>query len=346
MDPSILNLVWDYPSRLMDIPDLAEETYRLLRQVPEGRVTTYGALAEALGAKEAARLVGEYMAKNPYAPEVPCHRVILSDGNVGKYSSPRGVEQKIELLAREGVGVKEGQIVDFGNILFQDFKGPRPLAMLREYQLSLLSRLRLVDEREPYTSILAVDVAYTDMGAFAAGAMHGLKEGSPGPTFSLHIAVTFPYIPTFLGFREIPAIKAVLDSLPKKPDLLLIDGNGTLHPHGIGIASQAGIELDIPTIGVAKSLLCGVLGKTPGKMGETAEVLVGGKVLGHALRMSGSSRDLVYISPGHLVSPGRAVDIVKGLVVGGKVGPLLRAHQAARVAAASFKSVGPRADSA
>jgi deoxyribonuclease V len=161
----------------------------------------------------------------------------------------------------------------------------------------------------------------------------------------LHVAVNFPYIPTFLGFREIPAIKAVVDSLPKKPDILLIDGNGTLHPHGIGIASQAGIELDIPTIGVAKSLLCGVMCKSPEKMGDTAEVMVGGRVLGHALRVSGAPRDLVYISPGHLVSPGRAVEVVKGLVVDGKVGPLLRAHQVARVAAASFKSGSPVAES-
>jgi len=327
----------------MDIPDLAQETYRLLRQVPKGMVTTYGALAEALGAREAARLVGEYMAKNPYAPEVPCHRVVLSDGKVGKYSSQRGTAQKIELLAGEGVSVCDGNVVDFPSHLFRDFSGPRPLEKLRSYQLSLLPRLVLRDTRGQPSSLMAVDVAYTDLGAFAAGALFGLVENRPGPTVSLHVAVDFPYIPTFLGFREIPAIKAVLESLTRRPDLLLVDGNGTLHPHGIGIASQAGIELDIPTIGVAKSLLCGEPAGSPKDIGDAVEILVGGKPLGHALRVSSAARGIVYISPGHMVSPDTAVKMIRSLITNGQVGPLRRAHLAAREAAATFKSGGPRA---
>jgi hypothetical protein len=109
------------------------------------------------------------MAKNPYAPEVPCHRVVLSDGKVGKYSSPRGTPQKVELLGRRGVAVKDGRIVDFESRLFRDFTGGRPLERLRAYQLSLSSRLSLRDERGPHASLIAVDVAYTGLGAFAAG---------------------------------------------------------------------------------------------------------------------------------------------------------------------------------
>jgi deoxyribonuclease V len=302
-----------------------------------------GALAAALGAKEAARLVGEYMAANPYAPEVPCHRVVLSDGKVGKYSSPRGTPQKVELLAGEGVEVKAGRIVDFENRVFGDFTGERPLEKLRKYQLSLIPKLVLKDERVPHASLMAMDVAYTDIGAFAAGSLFGLKENKPGPTVLVHLAILFPYIPTFLGFREIPAIKAVLESLVKRPELLLIDGNGTLHPHGMGIASQAGIELDIPTIGVAKSLLCGEPAGNPMNIGDAVEVMVGGKALGHALRVSAHARGIVYVSPGHMVSPLTAVETVKSLVSYGQVGPLRRAHLAAREAAASFKSGSPPA---
>jgi len=327
----------------MDAIDLAEETYRLLRQVPRGRVTTYGALAEALGAKEAARLVGEYMATNPYAPEVPCHRVVRSDGKVGKYTSPRGTAQKVELLAGEGVEVRDGKIADFESRLFRDFSGERPLEKLRAYQLSLLPKLRICDDRGPHASLMAVDVAYTDIGAFAAGSLFSMKENRPGPIVGVHLAILFPYIPTFLGFREIPAIKAVLDALPRRPDLLLVDGNGTLHPHGIGIASQAGIELDIPTIGVAKSLLCGEPAGSPKNIGDFLPVCVDGKPLGHALRISDSAKGTVYVSPGHMVSPDTAVDIIKSLIIDGHVGPLLRAHLAARDAAASFKSGGPPA---
>lgn len=325
----------------MDDTDLAEETYRLLRQVPRGRVTTYGSLAQALGAIEASRLVGQFMAQNPYAPQVPCHRVVLSDGKIGKYSSPRGVKQKIELLAGEGVRVMDGKVVDFDNIIFRDFSGPRPLAKLREYQLSLLPRLKLVDEREPYASLMAVDVAYTDEGAFAAGALYSLKENRPGPTVTVHVGIHFPYIPTFLGFRETPAIKAVIDSLTSRPGLLLIDGHGVMHPHGMGIASMAGIELDIPTIGVGKSLLTGKVADPPAKVGDLSDVLVGGKARGHALRISDAAKGVVYVSPGHLVSPERSVEIVGKLVEGGQVEPLRRAHLKATKAAASFKSGRP-----
>lgn len=330
----------------MDDAELADETYRLLRQVPEGRVTSYGALAEALGAIEASRLVGHYMAINPFAPEVPCHRVVHSDGRIGRYSSSRGVEQKVELLGKEGVRVEKGRIVDFGKVMFRDFKGAGPLRALRKYQESLLPRLVTEDRREPYASAVAFDVAYDEDGAFAAGALFGLKEGRPGPTVTVHAAVTFPYIPTFLGFREIPAIKAVFGSLVTRPDLLLVDGNGTLHPRGMGIASMAGIELDTPTIGVAKSLLCGELERAPANPGDSTEVLVDGKVRGHALRISRSAKGVVYVSPGHLVSPGRAVEIARSLVVDGRVEPLRRAHVEARKLAASFKSGRPRADSA
>jgi deoxyribonuclease V len=328
----------------MYIPDLAEETYRLLRQVPRGCVTTYGALAEALGAREAARLVGEYMARNPYAPEVPCHRVVLWDGKVGKYSSPRGTAQKVELLAGEGVAVSDGKVVDFSSRLFRDFKGLHPLEKLRSYQLSLLPKLVLRDDRGPPSSLMAVDVAYTDDGAFVAGALCDLQQNMPGPTVCLHTAVDFPYIPTFLGFREIPAVKAVLDSLARRPDMLLIDGNGTLHPHGMGIASQAGIELDIPTIGVAKSLLCGEPAGNPPNIGDAVDVMVGGKAMGHALRVSSSAKGIVYVSPGHMVSPGTAVGIIRSLIADGHLGPPRRAHLAAREAAATFKSGRPRAD--
>ncbi|MEM4730011.1 MAG: endonuclease V [Thermoplasmata archaeon] len=322
----------------MEIPDLAEYTYDLLRQVPPGRVTTYGALAEALGAREAARLVGELMAKNPYAPEVPCHRVVHSDGRLGKFSAPGGSGRKAELLVSEGVEVRDGKVVDFEARLFTDFRTERPLAALREYQLSLIPKLKFTDEREPYASLLAVDVAYTPFGAFAAGALHGLREGAPGPTVAIHVAPRFPYIPTFLGFREIPAIRAVLDLLPARPDVLLLDGNGTLHPMGIGLASQAGVELDIPTVGVAKSLLCGEPVELPTEVGGSSEVLVDGSVRGYALRVSPSPRGIVYVSPGHLVSPRKALELVKGLVEGGRVAPLYRAHTAAREAAMSFHS--------
>lgn len=79
-----------------------ERCYALLKTVPKGKVTTYKTLARALGTK-AYRAVGNAMNKNPHAPEVPCHRVIKSDGSLGGFAS--GSDAKEALLKKEGVAV-------------------------------------------------------------------------------------------------------------------------------------------------------------------------------------------------------------------------------------------------
>jgi len=101
----------------------AKRVYDLLRQVPKGRITTYGALAKAAGMPKAPRLVGAIMRSNPYAPEVPCHRVVKSDGSISGFSGsdPRNIEKKIKMLAEEGVIVKEGKVQDFENVFFDKF---------------------------------------------------------------------------------------------------------------------------------------------------------------------------------------------------------------------------------
>ena len=66
-----------------------------------------------------------------------------------------------------------------------------------------------------------------------------------------------PYIPSFLHYRESPGYHKVWEKLEEKPDLLMFDGNGIIHPYGFGLASQMGLELERPSIGVAKKLLLG-----------------------------------------------------------------------------------------
>ena len=97
-----------------------ERCYEVLMQVPEGRVTTYGAIAAALNSK-AARAVGSAMAQNQRPIVVPCHRVVLGDGRVGEYAL--GVKKKIQLLKKEGVSIENGRVVDFSKRMFS----PRPL---------------------------------------------------------------------------------------------------------------------------------------------------------------------------------------------------------------------------
>lgn len=94
-----------------------EEVFKALKKIPKGYVTTYGVLARYLGTN-AVRAVGTAVGKNPDAPKVPCHRVVLSSGKVGNYSGEGGPKRKIELLQQEGVVVEQGAIVDFKERLY------------------------------------------------------------------------------------------------------------------------------------------------------------------------------------------------------------------------------------
>ncbi len=84
----------------------SQKCYTLLKKVPKGKVTTYKALATALN-KKAYRAVGNAMNKNPYK-EVPCHRVIKSNGEIGGFA--KGIKEKIRLLEKEGVEIKNNKI--------------------------------------------------------------------------------------------------------------------------------------------------------------------------------------------------------------------------------------------
>jgi len=100
----------------------SELVYSLAKQIPRGKVTSYGELAAAVGQPEAARAIGSIMHVNPYAPVVPCHRVVHKDGRIGGFGDKRGVARKIELLAVEGVHVEGGRVMDFKRVYFKGFK--------------------------------------------------------------------------------------------------------------------------------------------------------------------------------------------------------------------------------
>jgi methylated-DNA-[protein]-cysteine S-methyltransferase len=88
----------------------SQKLYELLKEIPKGKVTTYGELAKKLKTK-GFRAVGQIVGKNPNAPKVPCHRVVRSDGGLGGYAF--GIEKKIQILASEGVKVSGGKVLDF-----------------------------------------------------------------------------------------------------------------------------------------------------------------------------------------------------------------------------------------
>jgi len=95
------------------------ECYEALKKVPPGKVISYGGLAEMIGRPNAHRAVGSAMNKNPYAPKVPCHRVVKSNGELGGFADDLGV--KIKRLHKEGVEVLNNKIVNFKSVLFRAY---------------------------------------------------------------------------------------------------------------------------------------------------------------------------------------------------------------------------------
>ncbi len=95
-----------------------EKIYKLTRQIPKGKVATYGQLAKLAGNPKAARAVGMCMKINPDAPHTPCHRVVASDGNLIGYSGKGGIAGKKKILVMEGVFFK-GSRVDLSRSLWK-----------------------------------------------------------------------------------------------------------------------------------------------------------------------------------------------------------------------------------
>jgi len=100
--------------------EFAEKVYEVLRNVPSGRVTTYKNIAQRLGTK-AYQAVGTALANNPYAPQVPCHRVVASDGSIGGFMGQKvgkNIDKKIKMLKSEGVIIVNGKVVNFEEIKY------------------------------------------------------------------------------------------------------------------------------------------------------------------------------------------------------------------------------------
>lgn len=304
-----------------------KETYDLVAQVPSGKVTTYGEVARALGDVVASRFVGLAMSMNDDIVRVPCRRVVQSDGRLGGYTGP-GPAKKAELLVNEGVPVRNGRVVRMDDHLFKDFEGPRPLLALKRRQEALRRHVK-TSGPGPFDVVAGVDIAYKGDKAFAAAV---LFDASTGMEIRRHHAVAkarFPYIPTYLAFRELPLVAPLIERLPRNT-VVMYDGNGILHPLGFGVASHLGVAFDIPTIGVAKSMLCGGLGRRRGK--HVREVVLDGTVVGYAMGMD-EERNPVYVSPGHGVSNETVLTLVDRYLIHRVPEPTRVAHIAAGEAA-------------
>ena len=171
-----------------------------------------------------------------------------------------------------------------------------------DIQLGLADKVSRVNEVAAPRFIAGVDISVSRSREMATGAVVILSypELRLVETKTVNEKPGFPYIPGLLSFREAPLILAACEKLTATPDLILVDGQGIAHPRRLGLASHLGLLLDTPTIGCAKSRLCGSHEAPDIEMGSYAELVDNNEIIGAALRTKCRTKP-VYVSIGHRV---------------------------------------------
>lgn len=205
---------------------------------------------------------------------------------------------------------------------------------MRSLQREVADAAVFEDDFEDVDVVAGVDQAFAEEGEVAVSAAVAIQDGGVVETSTSRRQTRIPYIPGLLSFREGQAVLESVESLDLKPDILLVDGSGRIHPRQAGLATHVGVTLELPSIGVAKSLLCGGVDRDVGRLksGERVEVTAsdridapGDEVVGYAFQSkqysdtSSVSVNPLYVSPGHRVSAETAVDIVEDNLDGFKL---------------------------
>ena len=155
--------------------------------------------------------------------------------------------------------------------------------------------------------VAGVDVAYAKGVSIGAATVLDPNSLSLIESQVAYCKTRFPYIPTLLSFREIPPAFSAIKKLKTHPDVFLVDGQGIAHPYRLGLAAHLGLVIDKPTIGVAKSLLCGKV--EPFNNRRWAPITDKEEVIGAAV-VSKPGRKPIYLSVGHQVSLEKSIQIV------------------------------------
>ena len=178
-------------------------------------------------------------------------------------------------------------------------------------QNSLKKKLVLAPLSKPVKIVAGADVAYDKESdsLFAAIVVLRLPSCEIVERVTVTGKTAFPYIPGLLSFREAPILVEAFERLTIRPDVLLCDGQGIAHPRGFGLASHLGVLLDIPTVGCAKSRLCGTH-RAPGpRKGNRAPIRMDGATVGAVVR-SRSGVKPIHVSVGHRIDLPGAICLV------------------------------------
>lgn len=178
-------------------------------------------------------------------------------------------------------------------------------------QQELCTEVITTDQFGEIRYVAGVDVGFEAEGTItrAAVAVLSLADLQLQDRAIARRPTTFPYIPGFLSFREVPAVLDALQKLTIPPDMLLCDGQGIAHPRRFGIACHLGLLTNLPSIGVAKSILVGTHADVPEERGSWVPLTHKKETVGAALRTRPKTKP-VFISSGHRVSLETAIAFV------------------------------------
>ena len=160
--------------------------------------------------------------------------------------------------------------------------------------------------------VCGVDVSYKNNIGYCSATILDKDTLNAVECANTIVVIDQPYIPGLFMLREYKPIMNTLQMLKREFQILLVDGHGLLHPRRCGLACYVGIMMDKPTVGVAKSLLCGLVR-------EDKYVELGGDILG--FQITNGHKKHIYVSVGHRVGLGSAINIVKKLTRTGQVIP-------------------------
>jgi deoxyribonuclease V len=163
----------------------------------------------------------------------------------------------------------------------------------------------------PWNTLAAADVSFDRGSPTLYAAVVVVERGTWEVKTRVGVAgpASFPYVPGLLSFRELPAVLEAFSRLEEPPDVVLCDGQGIAHPRRLGIASHLGLWLGRPTVGCAKSLLCGSYEEPGPDRGDQSPLIHRDEVIGSVLRTRSKVKPL-FVSPGHLCDLPSAVDLV------------------------------------
>lgn len=188
-----------------------------------------------------------------------------------------------------------------------------------DVQRELAAEVILTDRLDPIEYVAGIDVGYEDGNTVTRAAVAVLNF--PSLTLADWVLVkrptTFPYIPGYLSFREVPAIIDALEQLKVTPNILFCDGHGTIHPRRFGIACHLGILTGLPAVGVGKTPYVGKHDPLADTKGSWQPIRHKEEVIGAAVRTRVGVKP-IYVSPGHRICLETAISLVLKCTLGYK----------------------------